>query len=212
MGGRAIANGGPSPVVLSVMGQYLSVPIPAPLDVQAILKAEKEAKRTKVFLLRNAGLPSCPRRLPQMTALREVDLSSNRIAELPFEIGELIKLRKLNVSHNLLALLPESIGTCVLLKVLNAAHNTLEQIPDTIGQLLRLEHADFTGEIFHHYNLTIYLLLSVQSRCRELPQRSPPLPGFMRLACFPQVCLLASRAVPTCETSQRSKRRQQPDI
>jgi hypothetical protein len=131
------------------MGQNLSVPIPAPLDIQAILKAEKEAKRTKIFLLRNAGLPCCPRRLPQMTALREVDLSSNRIVELPFEIGELIKLRTLNVSHNLLALLPDSIGTCVLLKVLNAAHNTLEQIPDPVGQLLRLEHADFTGAPAH---------------------------------------------------------------
>jgi Leucine-rich repeat (LRR) protein len=127
------------------MGQYLSVPVPAPLDIQAIIKAEKEAKQTKIFLLRNAGLPCCPRRLPQMTALREVDLSSNRIVEIPFEIGELIKLRVLNVSHNLLALLPDSIGTCVLLKVLNASHNTLEKIPDTLGQLLRLERADFTG-------------------------------------------------------------------
>ena len=127
------------------MGQYLSVPVPAPLDMQAIIKAEKEAKRTKIFLLRNAGLPCCPRRLPQMTALREVDLSSNRIVELPFEIGELIKLRVFNISHNLLALLPDSIGTCVLLKVLNAAHNTIEKLPDTLGQLLRLEQADFTG-------------------------------------------------------------------
>ena len=127
------------------MGQHLSVPIPAPLDIQAILKAEIEAKRTKIFLLRNAGLPCCPRRLPQMTGLREVDLSSNRIVELPFEIGELIKLRVLNVSHNLLALLPDSIGTCVLLKILNASHNTIEQIPDTLGQLQRLEQVDFTG-------------------------------------------------------------------
>lgn len=138
------------------MGQYLSVPVPAPLDIQAIIKAEKEAKRTKIFLLRNAGLPCCPRRLPQMTALREVDLSSNRIVELPFEIGELIKLRVLNVSHNLLALLPDSIGTCVLLKVLNASHNTIEKIPDTLGQLLRLEQADFTG----CFELADFLFLS----------------------------------------------------
>ena len=64
----------------------------APLDIDAIHKAEKEAKRTKVFLLRNAGLPICPRRLPYMSNLREVDLSSNRIVEMPFDIGELHKV------------------------------------------------------------------------------------------------------------------------
>lgn len=70
------------------MGTKISVPVVAPLDIEAILKAEKEAKRTRVFLLRNAGLPTCPRRIPQMRSLREVDLSSNRIVELPYELGE----------------------------------------------------------------------------------------------------------------------------
>ncbi len=111
----------------------------APLDIDAIHKAEKEAKRTKVFLLRNAGLPICPRRLPYMSSLREVDLSSNRIVEMPFDIGELHKLRILNLSYNFLASLPPSIGDLVILRQLNVAHNVMESLPEQVGELKRLE-------------------------------------------------------------------------
>jgi Leucine-rich repeat (LRR) protein len=111
----------------------------APLDIDAIHKAEKEAKRTKVFLLRNAGLPVCPRRLPYMSNLREVDLSSNRIVEMPFDIGELHKLRILNLAYNFLASLPPSIGDLVILRNLNVSHNVLESVPEQIGELKRLE-------------------------------------------------------------------------
>jgi Leucine-rich repeat (LRR) protein len=138
------------------MGQYLSTPLPASLEIEAISKAEKKAKRAKAFLLRNAGIPVCPRRLPLMTALKEVDLSYNRMTELPFEIGALVKMRTMNVSHNRLSHLPDSLGSCILLKDLNAAHNTLEQIPDSIGQLLRLESADFSGLSKRFYSCCSY--------------------------------------------------------
>jgi Leucine-rich repeat (LRR) protein len=49
-----------------------------------------------------------------MSYLREIDLSSNRIVELPFELGDLTKLKVLNVSHNVLAQLPHSLGECSL--------------------------------------------------------------------------------------------------
>lgn len=111
----------------------------APLEIDAIHRAEKEAKRTKVFLLRNAGLPICPRRLPYMSSLREVDLSSNRIVEMPFDIGELHKLRILNLSYNFLASLPPSIGDLVILRQLNVAHNVMESLPEQVGELKRLE-------------------------------------------------------------------------
>ena len=114
---------------------HVQAQLVAPLDIDAIHKAEKEAKRTKVFLLRNAGLPVCPRRLPYMSNLREVDLSSNRIVEMPFDIGELHKLRILNLSFNYLASLPPSIGDLVILRNLNVAHNVLEAVPEQIGEL-----------------------------------------------------------------------------
>jgi len=74
-----------------------------------------------------------------MSNLREVDLSSNRIVEMPFDIGELHKLRILNLSYNFLALLPPSIGDLVILRNLNVAHNVLESLPKQIGELKRLE-------------------------------------------------------------------------
>ena len=129
-------------LVHSSRSSFVSVvQLVAPLDIDAIHKAEKEAKRTKVFLLRNAGLPICPRRLPYMSSLREVDLSSNRIVEMPFDIGELHKLRILNLSYNFLASLPPSIGDLVILRTLNVSHNVLECLPDQIGELKRLEEA-----------------------------------------------------------------------
>lgn len=91
-----------------------SVPVAEPLDIRAIHQAESHARKTKTFVLRNAKLPACPRRLPFMSKLREVDLSSNRIVEMPFEIGRLYKLESLNLTQNFLSKLPSSIGDCVL--------------------------------------------------------------------------------------------------
>ena len=89
-----------------------------------------------------AGLPTCPRRLPYMSNLREVDLSSNRIVEMPYDIGELRKLRILNLSYNFLASLPPSIADLVILRTLNVSHNVLEGIPEQLGELKRVEEVD----------------------------------------------------------------------
>eukprot|EP00960_Hanusia_phi_P045046 756999-Hanusia_phi.AAC.2 len=124
------------------MGIIFSVPVAEPLDITAIHKAESEAKKSKSFVLRNAKLPACPRRLPYLSKLREVDLSSNRIVEMPFEIGRLYKLQSLNLSQNFLSKLPSSLGDCVALKEIVISNNVIDAIPDQLGQLKLLEQLD----------------------------------------------------------------------
>lgn len=50
-------------------------------------------------------------------ARRELDVSCNKLKELPPEIGKCSRLRKLAASANYLEEIPEELGRCALLEV-----------------------------------------------------------------------------------------------
>ena len=69
-------------------------------------------------------------------------LDSNRLTELPAEIGTLTKLEKLCVSENALTGLPPTFGRLQSLTVLKLVKNKLSAVPDQIGECTSLEEID----------------------------------------------------------------------
>ncbi|KAI3455637.1 hypothetical protein Pfo_012300 [Paulownia fortunei] len=81
-----------------------------------------------------------------LACLRALDLSRNRIGELPKEIGNLIKLKYLNLSHNPFWELPSTLCDLYNLQTLKlAACDHLRKLPRGIGKLVNLRHLEIDG-------------------------------------------------------------------
>eukprot|EP00753_Platysulcus_tardus_P012192 PLAT3346.9.p1 GENE.PLAT3346.9~~PLAT3346.9.p1 ORF type:complete len:1287 (+),score=649.53 PLAT3346.9:150-3863(+) len=73
------------------------------------------------------------------SSLRKLDLSFNKLVELPDEVEDAGALQLCDISHNLLARLPAALCRLPQLAVLNVANNELEALPLELGQLTSLE-------------------------------------------------------------------------
>ncbi|MCQ3937083.1 MAG: hypothetical protein DPW18_08565, partial [Chloroflexi bacterium] len=83
-------------------------------------------------------LASLPKEIGQLQNLTSLSLSDNQLASLPKEIGQLQNLTSLNLSGNGLASLPKEIGQLQNLISLNLFSNQLASLPKEIGQLQNL--------------------------------------------------------------------------
>lgn len=80
--------------------------------------------------------------------LTRLNLSRNRINELPDEFFRLRELKYLNLSHNGLEDISADLSDLVMLEFLDLSNNQLEQLPGGIGFLTRL-----TDLSIHHNKL-----------------------------------------------------------
>eukprot|EP00505_MAST-04D_sp_SCG-Rhode-Island_P001264 Stramenopile-MAST_4_protein_1264 len=82
-------------------------------------------------------------RLPNATGMHHpgllfLEVVSNRLVELPEDIGGLENLLRLRVSNNPLKALPDSVGTLRNLVDLDVSNNQLKALPDSVGTLKNL--------------------------------------------------------------------------
>ena len=82
-------------------------------------------------------------RLPNATGMHHPDLLvlevvSNRLVELPEDIGGLENLLRLRVDDNPLKALPDSVGALKNLLYLDVSNNQLKALPDSVGTLKNL--------------------------------------------------------------------------
>lgn len=80
-----------------------------------------------------AQLPAGP--LGQLSALTRLDLSRNKLGDVPAEIGQLRALIDLDLSRNELRALPSALGQLSRLRLLNCMANRLTALPEEIGNL-----------------------------------------------------------------------------
>ena len=73
-----------------------------------------------------------------LTRLVYLDLSYNRMQQLPSAIGLCTQLRWIDVSHNHLTMLPSTIGDLGRLQTLLIGNNPLRALPTTVGRLRAL--------------------------------------------------------------------------
>ncbi|KAL0282138.1 UNVERIFIED_CONTAM: hypothetical protein Sradi_7270900 [Sesamum radiatum] len=84
-----------------------------------------------------------PELLRRLARVRALDLSRNRIGELPKEIGNLISLKYLNLSHNPFWELPANLCDLYNLQTLKlSACDHLRKLPPHIGRLINLRHLE----------------------------------------------------------------------
>ncbi|KAK1942798.1 Plant intracellular Ras-group-related LRR protein 4 [Phytophthora citrophthora] len=121
------------------------------------------------------GLERLPESIGVLTRLIELDLTKNRLRELPDSITELTELTSLNLSCNLLEKLPQDFGKLVKLDKLWLERNALRQLPESIGQCRSVRSAnlsnnklmelpDSIGELTSLTSLTVNL-----NELQELP-------------------------------------------
>ncbi|KAF8977629.1 Toll-like receptor 5 [Entomortierella lignicola] len=86
--------------------------------------------------------------IQHMGALRELDLSHNKICFLPADIGHTRShLRQLVASDNKLEAIPKSIGLCKELRNLNLGRNQLTSLPTEIADLKQLDTLDLSENL-----------------------------------------------------------------
>lgn len=72
--------------------------------------------------------------MSDLSLIRVLDLSCNKISRLPDEIGCLELLEDLNVEDNLITILPDTIGKLKCLRKLNLRRNRLKNLNKSLGK------------------------------------------------------------------------------
>lgn len=74
--------------------------------------------------------------------LQWLDLSKNRLKQIPPQLGMLKKLKKLILNKNKIESIPAEIGELEDLRILIISQNELETLPEEIGKLKKLRYID----------------------------------------------------------------------
>lgn len=98
-----------------------------------------ENNRITGISLFNCGVSDLPESIGNLSSLKKLDLSNNKLTILPESIGQLSSLQTLSLNRNKLSTLPKSIGKLSSLKELYLSYNKLSTLPESIGNLTSLE-------------------------------------------------------------------------
>ncbi|KAJ8772974.1 hypothetical protein K2173_028151 [Erythroxylum novogranatense] len=105
-------------------------------------KASRMARwrSTGIVAMRDAKLKTFPIEVLDLDrAVRTLDLTQNKLVDIPTEINKLINLQRLILADNLIERLPMNLGKLQSLKIMTLDRNRISSLPDELGQLVRLE-------------------------------------------------------------------------
>ena len=125
-----LSSAGCAKVCLSRHGGTDALPYDALVEALAECAAAQELGLAGFGI---AQLPAGP--LGQLSTLTRLDLSRNKLSEVPAEIGQLRALIDLDLSRNELRALPGALGQLSRLRLLNCMANRLTGLPEEIGNL-----------------------------------------------------------------------------
>ncbi|KAM2076407.1 hypothetical protein ACFX1T_039155 [Malus domestica] len=109
-------------------------------------------------------------------SIRTIDLTNNKIVEIPMDISKLVNLQKLILAHNLIDRLPINLAKLESLKVMAFDGNRVTTLPDELGQLVRLEQLSISGNSLESLPATIGSLRNLKllnvskNKLKSLPE------------------------------------------
>ncbi|KAG6686996.1 hypothetical protein I3842_11G049100 [Carya illinoinensis] len=142
-------------------------------------KASRVARwrSTGIVALRDSKLKAFPNEVFDLErSVRTLDLTHNKIVEIPTDVSKLINMQRMILSENLIERLPTNLGKLQSLKVMTLDGNRMTSLPDELGQLVRLERLSISGNLLTYLPETIgslrnLLLLNVSNnKLKSLPE------------------------------------------
>ncbi|XP_050881925.1 plant intracellular Ras-group-related LRR protein 7 isoform X1 [Lathyrus oleraceus] len=134
-------------------------------------------RSTGIVALRDSKLKTFPDEIIDLDrSVRTLDLTHNRIADIPLEISKLINMQRLVLTDNIIERLPVNLGKLQSLKLMNLDGNRITSLPDELGQLVRLERLSISGNLLTSLPATIgslrnLLILNVSNnKLQSLPE------------------------------------------
>ncbi|KAI3835086.1 hypothetical protein MKX03_016772 [Papaver bracteatum] len=127
-------------------------------------KASRVARwrSTGIVALRDSKLKIFPNEVLDMDrVVRTIDLTNNKIIDIPMGISRLINMQRLILADNLIERLPVNLGKLQSLKVLTLDGNQMTTLPDELGMLVRLERLSISRNLLTGLPETIGSLRSL---------------------------------------------------
>ncbi|KAK8657716.1 hypothetical protein V6N13_035941 [Hibiscus sabdariffa] len=109
-------------------------------------------------------------------SVRTLDVTQNKLVEIPMEISKLVNMQRLILASNHIQRLPSNVGKLQSLKVMILDGNQITSLPDELGELVRLEKLSISGNMLVSLPETIgclhhLSLLNVSSnKLKHLPE------------------------------------------
>ena len=163
----------------------------AALDKEKVYDSFEEAFKTpeKVTVLNvsKQKLTQLPTNIDQLTNLRKLVLSENKIKVLPASIVKLKKLQRLEIAKNKLKKLPVGFEQLQSLRYLDLAKNKFRHIPEAVFQLKQLETFYFFGNKERTIDPAITQMQQLKvlrlgdNRIRQLPDNFGQMPRLKEL-------------------------------
>ncbi|KAL4384383.1 hypothetical protein GQ457_15G006120 [Hibiscus cannabinus] len=134
-------------------------------------------RSTGIVALRDAKLKRFPDEVLDLDkSVRTLDVTQNKLVEIPMEISKLVNMQRLIVASNHIQRLPSNVGKLQSLKVMILDGNQITSLPDELGELVRLEKLSISGNMLVSLPETIgclhnLSLLNVSSnKLKHLPE------------------------------------------
>ncbi|CAL1541842.1 unnamed protein product [Lymnaea stagnalis] len=134
------------------------------------------AQKTGVCQLRHLNLKEVPEELQKLSKnLRTVDLSDNKILQLPPWFVTLASLKNFTLNNTKIAELPEDFGKLKKLEVISLSGNSLTHLPRSFSNLTNLKTLTLSGNHFKTFPPELLVLPQLdvvdlsQNSITELP-------------------------------------------
>jgi Leucine-rich repeat (LRR) protein len=143
---------------------------------QGIRQHVEVSSKTGVFHLSKAKLHEFPPDLAKIVdVLRSIDMSDNKISEIPVNIGAFVNLKHLSLNRNHIEVLPDQLGSLTKLESLSLAGNRIRTIPASVQKLKKLKDVNLSENQITNFPLVfcglpnMVVLNLANNKIQEIP-------------------------------------------